>query len=207
MLSRYKARLVANGSTQLEGVDVDDTFSSVVKPGLFLSQKKYVVKILDKEHMVNCNPNRTPTNTESKLGSDDDPISDSTLYRSLADSVIRLVALLLDVRIQITVYFLTTTYYLGPLSVKRLFLVPVQRRSIVVLPMSLLRLDQRTKHIEIDIHFVWDLVVVGQVHVLHVPSRYQFADIFTKCLPSALFAEFHTSFSVQCPPAPTAKEC
>ncbi|GKA60475.1 ribonuclease H-like domain-containing protein [Tanacetum coccineum] len=32
-LSRYKAHLVANGSTQLEGVDVDETFSLVVKPG------------------------------------------------------------------------------------------------------------------------------------------------------------------------------
>ncbi|GJT92390.1 ribonuclease H-like domain-containing protein [Tanacetum coccineum] len=32
-LSRYKARLVANCSTQLEGVDVDETFSLVVKPG------------------------------------------------------------------------------------------------------------------------------------------------------------------------------
>nr|GEV65084.1 ribonuclease H-like domain-containing protein [Tanacetum cinerariifolium] len=31
MLSRYKARLVENGSTQLEGVHVDETFSSVLK--------------------------------------------------------------------------------------------------------------------------------------------------------------------------------
>ncbi|GKC37218.1 hypothetical protein Tco_1049602, partial [Tanacetum coccineum] len=37
---------------------------------------------------------------------------------------------------------------------------------------------------------------VGQVRILHVPSRYQFADIFTKGLPSALFEEFRTSLSM-----------
>ncbi|GKA61984.1 ribonuclease H-like domain-containing protein, partial [Tanacetum coccineum] len=66
---------------------------------------------------------------------------------------------------------------------------------------------QRTKHIEIDIHFIRDLVAAGHVRVLHVPSRYQYADIFTKGLPLALFEEFRTSLSVRCYPAPTAGEC
>ncbi|GKE18686.1 ribonuclease H-like domain-containing protein [Tanacetum coccineum] len=66
---------------------------------------------------------------------------------------------------------------------------------------------QRTKHIEIDIHFFHDLVVVGQIRVLHVSSRYHFADIFIKGLPSALFEQFRSSLSVRCPPALTAEEC
>nr|GEV61637.1 ribonuclease H-like domain-containing protein [Tanacetum cinerariifolium] len=60
---------------------------------------------------------------------------------------------------------------------------------------------QQTKHIEIDIHFVRDLVTAGQVRGLHVPSRYQYADIFTKGLPSALFEDFRSSLSVRLSPA------
>lgn len=55
---------------------------------------------------------------------------------------------------------------------------------------------QRTKHVEIDIHFVRDNVAVGQVRVLHVPSSHQFADIFTKGLPSSLFREFVSSLNI-----------
>ncbi|XP_071708330.1 uncharacterized mitochondrial protein AtMg00810-like [Rutidosis leptorrhynchoides] len=66
---------------------------------------------------------------------------------------------------------------------------------------------QRTKHIEIDIHFVRDLVLKGHVRVLHVPSRYQFADVFTKGLPTALFDEFRYSLSVRSAPATTAEGC
>nr|GEW98195.1 retrovirus-related Pol polyprotein from transposon TNT 1-94 [Tanacetum cinerariifolium] len=36
-------------------------------------------------------------------------------------------------------------------------------------------------------------VYYDNVRVLHVPSRYQYADIFTKGLPTTLFEEFHTS--------------
>nr|GEY88017.1 ribonuclease H-like domain-containing protein [Tanacetum cinerariifolium] len=56
---------------------------------------------------------------------------------------------------------------------------------------------QRTKHIEIDIQLVRDMVKAGHVRVLHVPSRFQYADIFTKGLPSALFEDFWSILSVR----------
>ncbi|GJT31282.1 ribonuclease H-like domain-containing protein [Tanacetum coccineum] len=385
-LSRYKARLVANGSTQLEGVDVDETFSlnaflhgdlsetvymhqppgfrdsvhpdygidtaylllyvddivltassdgllqriisslhqefamtdlgplnyflgiSVTRDssGLFLSQKKYAIEILEKAHMVSCNPSRTPVDTESKLGVDGDPVSDPTLYRSLAGSLQYLTFTRPDISYAVQQVYLymhdprephlsalkrilryvqgTLNYGLQLFSSSTTDLVaysdadwagcPTTRRSTsgyyVFLGNNLLSWSakrqptlsrssaeaeyrgvanvvaetcwlrnllrelhtplssatlvycdnvsavylssnpvqhQRTKHIEIDIHFVRDLVAAGQVRVLHVPSRYQYADIFTKGLPSALFEEFRTSLSVRCPPAPTAGEC
>nr|GEU78206.1 ribonuclease H-like domain-containing protein [Tanacetum cinerariifolium] len=160
--------------------------------GMFISRPKYIVEILERSHMVSCNPSRTLVDTESKLGDDGVLVYDLTLYLSLADADWAVVLLLED-KLQDPVYFLATAYSLGPLNVNRRFLVLVQRQSIVVLQMLLLRL--RTKHIEINIHFVRDLVATGQVRVLHVPSRYQYADISTKGLPSTLFEEFHTSLS------------
>ncbi|XP_057526265.1 uncharacterized mitochondrial protein AtMg00810-like [Amaranthus tricolor] len=55
---------------------------------------------------------------------------------------------------------------------------------------------QRTNHIEIDVHFVREQVKRGDVRVLHVPSPYQIADIFTKGLPRVLFDDFRSSLNV-----------
>ena len=63
---------------------------------------------------------------------------------------------------------------------------------------------QRTKHIEMDIQFVREKVARGQARVLHVPSRHQITDIFTKGLPRVLFDDFRTSLSVCEPSALTA---
>lgn len=62
---------------------------------------------------------------------------------------------------------------------------------------------QRTKHVEMDIHFVREKVALGHIRVLHVPSSSQFADIFTKGLPQPLFTDFRSSLSICPPPAPT----
>ncbi|KAK4338858.1 hypothetical protein RND71_040320 [Anisodus tanguticus] len=66
---------------------------------------------------------------------------------------------------------------------------------------------QRTKHSEMDIHFVREKVAKGHVRVCHVPSRYQIADIFTKGLPAILFEDFKDSLSVRRPPAMTVGVC
>ncbi|GJY76596.1 ribonuclease H-like domain-containing protein [Tanacetum coccineum] len=162
-LSRYKARLVANGSSQQLGVNFDETFSPIIKPvtirtvlslvvfckwpihqldvknaflngyatrakfylsrydsSLFIyrhgSQVTYLLLyvddiilmassivllqhlidslhrefdmtdlgLLERAHMVNYNPSRTPVDIESKLVLDGVPVQDPTLYRSLA---------------------------------------------------------------------------------------------------------------------------
>jgi hypothetical protein len=61
--------------------------------------------------------------------------------------------------------------------------------------------------VEIDLHFVRERVAVGDVRVLHVLTTSQFADIFTKGLPSSVFAEFRSSLNVWSPDASTVGAC
>ncbi|GJV77133.1 ribonuclease H-like domain-containing protein [Tanacetum coccineum] len=267
--------------------------------GMFLSLQKYATEVLDWAGMLNYKPCRTPVDTDSKLSADGAPISDSTLYRSLAGALQYLTFTRPDISyaVQQVCLFMhdprephlsalkrilryvrgTLSYGLQLYSSTTSSLVaysdadwagcPTTRRSTsgycVFLGNNLLSWSskrqftlsrssaeaeyrgvanavaetcwlrnllrelhtplatatlvycdnvsavylssnpvqhQRTKHIEIDIHFVRDLVATGAIRVLHVPSRYQYADIFTKGLPTSLFDEFRTSLSVRSSP-------
>ncbi|GKA55467.1 ribonuclease H-like domain-containing protein [Tanacetum coccineum] len=235
ILSHYKARLVANGSTWLLGIDVDETFSLVVKLTT-IPTRKYATEILERTHMVSCNPSRTPFDTESKLGADDDLVSNLTLYQSLAGALWYLTFTRQDISYAVQQIFL---YMHDPWerhfsSLKRILRLtsgycvfhgnnllswsskrqPTLSRSSteaeyrgVANAVAETFQHQRTKHIEIDIHFVHNLLDAGQDRVRHVPSRYQYTDIFTKGLPSTLFEKFPSNLSVRFPPAQTAGEC
>jgi hypothetical protein len=73
-------------------------------------------------------------------------------------------------------YFRSTLVYCDNVSVVNLSTNPIQH--------------QRTKHVEIDLHFVWERVAIGDVHILHVPMTSQFVDIFMKGLLTSVFLEF-----------------
>jgi hypothetical protein len=58
--------------------------------------------------------------------------------------------------------------------------------------------------VEIDLHFVRERVAIGAVRVLHVSTTSQFADVFTKGLPTSVFQDFRSSLNVRCYDVPTA---
>ncbi|GJW53187.1 ribonuclease H-like domain-containing protein [Tanacetum coccineum] len=47
-----------------------------------------------------------------------------------------------------------------------------------------------------ELHMPLFSATLGSGSSIHVPSRYQFANIFTKSLPTTFFDEFHSSLSV-----------
>ncbi|GJT64116.1 ribonuclease H-like domain-containing protein [Tanacetum coccineum] len=219
--------------------------------GIFLSQTKYATEILERAHMLNCNPCRTLVDTEKKLGLEGSPVTNPTLYRSLLfrSTTSQLIAysdadwagypatrqstsgycvflgdnlLTWSSKSQDTLSrFSTEAEYRGVANVvaetswirnllcelhTSLFtatLVYYDNVSAVYMSANPVQ-HQRTKHIEIDIHFVRDKVAACHVRVLHVPSRFQYAYIFTNGLPYLLFTNFRSSLSVRKSSALTA---
>ncbi|PKI34309.1 hypothetical protein CRG98_045307 [Punica granatum] len=62
---------------------------------------------------------------------------------------------------------------------------------------------ERTKHIEIDCHFVLEHLKLGVVATNYLPTRLQLADIFTKALGRDRFCFILSKLGIRNPPAPT----
>ena len=273
---------------------------------LFLSQRQYMIEILERAGMADCKPCATPVDLNPKLSADGAPVSDPTDFRSLAGALQYLTFTRPDISYAVQQVYLhmhdprephltalkrILRYVRGTLHMG-LFLRPSSQSDLVVYsdadwagcpdtrkstsgyavflgdnliswsskrqntvsrssaeaeyravanavaeatwlrqllselhtPLrktTLVYCDnisavymssnpvqhQRTKHVEIDLHFVRERVALGDVRVLHVPTTSQFADIFTKGLPSSVFTEFRSSLNVRSPDDLTAGAC
>ncbi|KAM0063403.1 putative RNA-directed DNA polymerase [Helianthus debilis subsp. tardiflorus] len=58
---------------------------------------------------------------------------------------------------------------------------------------------QRTKHLEIDLHFIRDMVLAGVLYVRYVSTIFQIADILTKGLSSVHFDTLRSKLHVDAP--------
>lgn len=55
----------------------------------------------------------------------------------------------------------------------------------------------RSKHIELDFHFVRERVARGLLVTKHIPSSSQVADLFTKSVPKSTLASFRSKLCLQ----------
>ncbi|GJV05038.1 ribonuclease H-like domain-containing protein [Tanacetum coccineum] len=180
-------------------------FATRHSTGLFLSQKKYALQLLERAHMVACNPSRTPVDTKAKL------VQQICLYMhdlrephlAALKCILRYVRGTLDFGLYL--YASATTSLVGDnlslWSSKRKHTISrsssqAEYRGVAnvvaetawirnllcklhspLITATLVYCDnvsaiymsanpvqhQQTKHIEIDIHFVHDMVTTGHV--------------------------------------------
>ena len=61
-------------------------------------------------------------------------------------------------------------------------------------------MHSRTKHFELDLDFVRDHVQQQHVSLVHLPARFQVADILKKPISKSSFTAFRTKLMVRSPP-------
>ncbi|GKC32009.1 ribonuclease H-like domain-containing protein [Tanacetum coccineum] len=162
-LSRYKAHLVANGSSQQLGIDLMRRLARSLNWPPFVrslalsylgSQVAYLLIYVDDIILTTS----CPTLLQQIIGylnNEFDMTDLGALNYFLAETA-WLRKLLRELHSPLST---ATLIYCDNVSAVYMSVNPVQH--------------QRTKHIEIDIHFVRDMVTVGQVRVLHVVTPRQ----------------------------------
>ncbi|GJR40189.1 cysteine-rich receptor-like protein kinase 8 [Tanacetum coccineum] len=198
-IERFKARLVAQGCTQKEGIDFKETFALVAK----MVTRKYALELLECAEVLDIKPFATPMDTTIKLNdSDGYLLPDPSTYRTLVGKLLYLTITRLDLS------FAAQALMIGPavqqledplqdstceiswlkcllfdlgITVPTPSLVMCDNASTIALANNPIH-HARTKHIEIDCYFVRDKIKQGQISLCFVPFRLQIADVLTKGL-------------------------
>ncbi|RVW34472.1 Retrovirus-related Pol polyprotein from transposon RE2 [Vitis vinifera] len=173
--------------------------------GVVLSQRKYALDILEETGMLDCKPVDTPMDPNVKLiPGQGEPLRDPGRYRRLVGKLNYLTITCPDISFPAKVCC-TKTEVIPRLLVTQMQIGLTHPQIDVPLP-SILRFGkdeqmklicdnqaalhiasnpvfhERTKHIEVDCHFIREKIASGCMATSFVNSNDQLADIFTKSL-------------------------
>ncbi|KAI5316320.1 hypothetical protein L3X38_036027 [Prunus dulcis] len=189
---------------------------------LFLSQTRYAVDLLKRFNMTECKSCPTPLPSDTRLSCmDGDPLPDTSNYRSMVGGLQYLTLSRPDISFavnQSTVSLSSTEAKYRALANTvaeiRWFGYLFRELGIPLRSAPCIYVDNisaiymaanpifhaRTRHIEIDYHFVRELVARKALHTLYVPSSHQLADIFTKGLNHDRFSLLKSKLNLRVAP-------
>ncbi|KAK2991196.1 hypothetical protein RJ640_027168 [Escallonia rubra] len=148
--------------------------------GISVSQRKYTIDLLKETGMLGCKPSDTPMDPFNKVGlkKDSDAV-DKGRYQRLVGKLIYLS----HTRPDISFARLVEELQFPPSASMKLMCDNKTAISIAKNPVH----HDRTKHIEIDRHFIKEKIEQGVIEVDYTPTRQQAADVLTKAIPRCPF--------------------
>ncbi|KAH9763606.1 retrovirus-related pol polyprotein from transposon RE1 [Citrus sinensis] len=169
--------------------------------GMHLSQTKYIKDLLSKASMQNCKEIDTPFSTCYKLerlakGSLGAEFENPTLYRSI---VLRYLQATVTYGLYIQQEGTLETIGLTGYSDADWACDIDDRKSIGAYCIFLARnpiFHSRSKHIELDVHYIRDKVINKELEVRYIPTEEQVADVLTKPLSFPKFSYFRSKLNV-----------
>ncbi|RVW96479.1 Retrovirus-related Pol polyprotein from transposon TNT 1-94 [Vitis vinifera] len=181
------------------------------RKGIVVSQRKYILDLLKETGMLGCKPIDTPMDSQKKLGIEKEstPV-DRGRYQRLVGRLIYLSHTRPDIGFAVSAGKVYSSERQRIVTLKYTQMRIGQETSLTGGPLPDIVLlsgeillpggaaisiaknpvhHDRTKHVEIDRHFITEKVTSETVKLNYVPTKHQTADILTKALPRPNFED------------------
>ncbi|XP_042502340.1 uncharacterized protein LOC122079717 [Macadamia integrifolia] len=198
-IDRYKARLLLlSSSFKMKDLGPITYFLRLevhyFKRGYFVNQHKYVQDLIKLTNLTDDKKVDTPVEVNVKyFKRAGERLSDPTIYRQFVGSLIYLTMTRPDISyaVHIVSQFVSSPYQLHLTAAHSIICYLREPTPLYANNTSASRIasnpvfHERTKHIEVDCHFICDKYLNNLISLPYIASTHQIADIFTKAMSSA----------------------